>query len=326
MGADICFWQRVVSSLMEFLHKPVMACEVLEGLKLKTGGIYVDCTLGGAGHSAVILREIGEDGRLVALDHDPEALAAAEKRLVPFKARINLVRANFGDLTEILEHLGIGKVDGILFDLGVSSYQLDNPARGFSYQHDAPLDMRMNQEQALTAGTLVNNLPVDELAVIIRTYGEERWALRIAEFIGEARKNNPIETTGRLVEIIKKAIPAGARREGPHPAKRTFQALRIAVNREIEILEDSLRSAVKHLKSGGRICVITFHSLEDRIVKDLFRELASPCTCPRDFPVCICGGKKEVRVITGRPVLPSPAELEDNPRARSAKLRVAERL
>ncbi len=311
---------------MDFWHKPVMLCEVLRGLKLKPGGTYVDCTLGGAGHSAAILREIGKEGRLVGLDRDPEALAAAKERLSPFATGVNLVRADFRDLKEVLEHLEIEEVDGILFDLGVSSYQLDNPDRGFSYQHDAPLDMRMDQEQALTAGTLVNNLPVEELAEIIRKYGEERWASRIAKFIGEERKNSPIETTGRLVEIIKKAIPAGARREGPHPAKRTFQALRIAVNREIEILGPSLRTAVQYLKPGGRICVLTFHSLEDRIVKDIFRELASPCTCPRDFPVCVCGGKKEIRVVTPRPLLPSPEELEDNPRARSAKLRIAEKL
>jgi len=317
---------RTVGWLMEFSHKPVMLYEVLRGLKLKPGGIYVDCTLGGAGHSAAILREIGEGGRLVGLDRDPEALAAAKERLAPFGAGVDLVRADFRDLKKVLERLGIEKVDGILFDLGVSSYQLDNPERGFSYQQDAPLDMRMDQEQALTARELVNNLPVEELAEIIRKYGEERWASRIAKFIGEERKKCPIETTGHLVEIIKKAVPAGARREGPHPAKRTFQALRIAVNQEIENLGPSLRSAIEHLKPGGRICVLTFHSLEDRIVKDLFRELASPCNCPRDFPVCVCGRKKEVRVITPRPLLPSPEELEDNPRARSAKLRIAERI
>ncbi len=311
---------------MKFFHKPVMACEVLKGLNLKPGGIYVDCTLGGAGHSAAILQEIGENGRLVALDRDPEALAAAENRLAPFTGKIDLVRASFANLAGVLKSLGIEEVDGILFDLGVSSYQLDNPARGFSYQHDAPLDMRMDPEQALSAGTLVNSLPVDDLARIIRAYGEERWASRIAKFIGEERKHLPIETTGRLVEIIKKAVPAGARRDGPHPAKRTFQALRIAVNQELEILRASVHSAVQLLKPGGRICVITFHSLEDRIVKDLFRELASPCTCPRDFPVCICGGKKEVRAVTARPLIPSPVELENNPRARSAKLRITEKL
>lgn len=311
---------------MEFVHKPVMLEEVIEGLNLKPDGIYVDCTLGGAGHSAAILSHTGPGGRLVALDQDPEALAAAKDRLAPFRDRVDLVRANFAQLDEILSRLGIKEVDGILFDLGVSSYQLDNPARGFSYQHDAPLDMRMDPEQETDARELVNKLPVEELARIIRDYGEERWASRIAEFIGEERKRHAVETTGQLVEIVKKAIPAGARREGPHPAKRTFQALRIAVNRELEILHDAIRSAVRRLRPGGRICVITFHSLEDRIVKDLFRQMASPCSCPKDFPVCVCGGKKEIKIITARPVVPGPAELDENPRARSARLRIAEKI
>lgn len=311
---------------MEFVHLPVMLHEVLRGLNPRPGGIYVDCTLGGAGHSEAILKQTGPGGRLVALDQDPAALAAANNRLAPFRGRINLVRANFAKLDEVLNRLGVKEVDGILFDLGVSSYQLDNPARGFSYQHDAPLDMRMDPEQVKTAGVLVNNLPVEELAKIIREYGEERWASRIADFIGEERKRRPIETTGGLVEVIKKAVPAGARREGPHPAKRTFQALRIAVNRELEILRDAVRSAIQFLRPGGRICVITFHSLEDRIIKDLFRQLASPCTCPREFPVCVCGAKKELRIVTAKPVVPSVSELEENPRARSAKLRIAEKV
>ncbi len=311
---------------MLFIHKPVMLNEVLEGLNLKSGGIYVDCTLGGAGHGEAVLKGTGPDGRLVALDQDPEALHAAKERLVPFEGRVYLIRENFAKLDEVLRRLGIIEVDGVLFDLGVSSYQLDNPARGFSYQHDAPLDMRMAPDQEMTAEKLVNSLLVEELAKIIRDYGEERWALRIAKFIGEERKHRPVETTGRLVEIIKKAIPAGARREGPHPAKRTFQALRIAVNRELEILNDAVHSAVQALRPGGRICVITFHSLEDRIVKNLFRRLASPCTCPKEFPVCVCGAKKELKVITSKPRVPSAMELKDNPRARSAKLRIAEKL
>ena len=310
---------------MEFIHHPVMPNEVLEGLSLRQGGIYVDCTLGGAGHSEAILNRIGPNGRLVALDQDPAALVTAENRLAPFRGRVELVRANFTSLAEVLNHLGIKEVDGILFDLGVSSYQLDNPARGFSYQHDALLDMRMDPEQETTAGDLVNNLPVEELARIIKDYGEERWASRIAGFIGEERKHHPVETTARLVEIIKKAVPAGARREGPHPAKRTFQALRIAVNKELEILNGAVRSAVRFLRPGGRICVITFHSLEDRIIKDLFRQLASPCSCPRSFPVCVCGEKKEIRIITAKPLIACTAELEKNPRARSAKLRIAEK-
>jgi len=311
---------------MEFAHKPVLLEEVMEGLGLKPDGVYVDCTLGGAGHSEAVLRRTALGGRLVALDQDPEALAAAGGRLASFRGRVDLVRANFANLDEVLSRLGIPEVDGILFDLGVSSYQLDNPARGFSYQHDVPLDMRMDPGRETDARELVNKLPVEELARVIREYGEERWASRIARFIGEARGHRPVETTGQLVEIIKRAIPAGARREGPHPAKRTFQALRMAVNREMEILPEAIRSAVRHLRPGGRICVITFHSLEDRIVKETFRRLASPCSCPKEFPVCVCGGKRELRIITARPVIPGAAELAENPRARSAKLRIAEKV
>jgi len=311
---------------MTFFHRPVMAKEVLDGLKIIPDGIYVDCTLGGGGHSEAVLKELGAGGRLVALDQDSEAIAAAEKRLVPFGDKMLLVRENFVQLPEVLKHLGIRQVDGIIFDLGVSSYQLDNPARGFSYQYDAPLDMRMDQRYDKTAREIVNKLPVAELATIIRKYGEERWASRIAQFIGEARERRTIETTGQLVEIIKKAIPAGARRKGPHPAKRTFQALRIAVNRELEILNDALGAAVQVLRPGGRFCVITFHSLEDRVVKRLLRRMAAPCSCPREVPVCVCGGKKKIKLITSRPVLPSKVELGENPRARSAKLRIAEKL
>jgi 16S rRNA (cytosine1402-N4)-methyltransferase len=303
--------------------------EVLEGLKVKPEGVYVDCTLGGAGHSEAILKKFTgtEPGvHLVALDQDPAALEEAKIRLAPYQERAVLVRANFSALAEVLKQLGIKKIDGVLFDLGTSSYQLDNPARGFSYQHDAALDMRMDPEQVLTARDLVNNLPEQELEKIIKAFGEERWASRIAAFICESRKAQSIETTGQLVGIIKKAIPAGARRQGPHPAKRTFQALRIAVNRELEILESSLQNAVQALKPGGRICVISFHSLEDRIVKDLYRRLASSCTCPREFPVCVCSGRKILKIITPRPLVPSAAEAEGNPRARSAKLRIAEKI
>jgi 16S rRNA (cytosine1402-N4)-methyltransferase len=306
-----------------------MLNEVMEGLKVKPEGIYVDCTLGGAGHSEAILKNLTgtmPSGRLIAMDQDPAAIEAARIRLAPFKERVVLVRANFIKLVEILEQLDLMEIDGALFDLGTSSHQLDEPARGFSYQHDAPLDMRMDPEQAITAKDLVNNLAEDELKKIIKDFGEERWASRIAVFICEDRKTHPIETTGQLVEIIKKAIPAGARRQGPHPAKRTFQALRIAVNKELEILESSVHSAVQALRSGGRICVITFHSLEDRIIKDLYRRLAQSCTCPREFPVCVCGGRKVIKIITSRPVIPSAVELESNPRARSAKLRIAEKI
>jgi len=306
-----------------------MLNEVMEGLKVKPEGIYVDCTLGGAGHSEAILKNLTgtmPSGRLIAMDQDPAAIEAARIRLAPFKERVVLVRANFIKLAEILEQLDLMEIDGALFDLGTSSHQLDEPARGFSYQHDAPLDMRMDPEQAITAKDLVNNLAEDELKKIIKDFGEERWASRIAVFICEDRKTHPIETTGQLVEIIKKAIPAGARRQGPHPAKRTFQALRIAVNKELEILESSVHSAVQALRSGGRICVITFHSLEDRIIKDLYRRLAQSCTCPREFPVCVCGGRRVIKIITSRPVIPSAVELESNPRARSAKLRIAEKI
>jgi len=318
----------VRSVFIEYYHQPVMPDEVLENLKVKPGGVFVDCTLGGAGHSEVILKKLGDEpgGRLVALDQDQAAISAARERLAPFGDRAVLVQANFVKLVEILTGMELQAVDGILFDLGVSSYQLDNPARGFSYQFDAPLDMRMDTGQPVTARELVNNLPVTELARIIKEYGEERWSARIASFIGQERQANPIETTGQLVEIIKKAVPAPARREGPHPARRTFQALRIAVNRELEILEEAVLAAVKVLKPGGRICVITFHSLEDRIIKDLFRRLASPCTCPRDFPVCVCAGVKTLKIVTVKPVTASLTELARNPRARSAKLRVAEKI
>jgi len=311
---------------MDFVHVPVMLAEVITGLNLKRNGIYVDCTLGGAGHSEAILEQIGPRGRLVAFDQDPEAIAFARKKLALYQDRVELVRANFKDLAVVLSRLNINHVDGVLFDLGASSYQFENPARGFSYLNDAPLDMRMDPAQAVTAREIVNKLPVKELARIIRDYGEERWASRIADFIHADRSHRVIETTGQLVEVIKRAIPARARRSGPHPAKRTFQALRIAVNGELEVLAGAVRSAVQVLSSGGRICVISFHSLEDRIIKDLFKELASPCTCPKEFPVCVCGKKKVLKIITPKPLTPGSAELKFNPRSRSARLRIAEKL
>ncbi|NQS76949.1 MAG: 16S rRNA (cytosine(1402)-N(4))-methyltransferase RsmH [Peptococcaceae bacterium] len=311
---------------MKYFHQPVMPAEVLQGLKIKPGGVYVDCTLGGAGHSKAILEEIGPSGLLIALDQDPAAIAEAEKKLAPDQNRVILVRANFATLADVLNNQGIDSVDGILFDLGTSSHQLDNPARGFSYQHDAPLDMRMDPGQQLTAGELVNNLPETELAKIIKDFSEERWAVRIASFICRDRKRQPIKTTAQLVETIKKAIPSGARRRGPHPAKRTFQALRIAVNKELSILEPAVLAAVEFLRPGGRICVITFHSLEDRIIKNLYRRLATSCTCPRELPVCVCGGKRTLKIISSKPVIPTNEELAHNPRARSAKLRIAEKV
>lgn len=314
-----------VTGPQDFYHIPVLLEEALEGLKLRPGCTYVDCTAGGGGHSLEILKRTAPDSLLIALDQDPEAVDVLRLRLAPYAGRCKVVRENFARLGKVLEDLNTGPVDGILMDLGVSSYQLDNPARGFSYMHDAPLDMRMDPDGRITAATLVNNWGERELAGMIRRYGEERWADRIASFIVAGRRAGEIATTGELTEIIKKAIPARARREGPHPAKRTFQALRIAVNKELELLEGALGSAVEVLAPGGRICVITFHSLEDRTVKDVFRKLADPCICPRDFPRCVCGRQARLKLITGKPVVPSNEELKRNPRARSAKLRVAEK-
>jgi len=308
-----------------YRHRPVLLQEVLELIRPREEGVYVDCTLGGAGHSQAILNASAPGGRLIGLDQDADAIRAAAQRLAGFGGRATLVQANFADLPKVLSDLGL-KADGILYDLGVSSYQLDNPGRGFSYQHDAELDMRMNREAGVTAGHLVNNLPAGELAEIIRLYGEEKFASRIASFIVSARERGPITTTGQLVEIIKGAIPARHRREGPHPAKRTFQALRIAVNGELEVLGKALREMADCLRPGGRACVITYHSLEDRMVKEAFREMAVSCTCPRDFPVCVCGSKPLVKLIKPGGITPSAREIEENPRARSARLRVAERL
>ncbi|WP_027366039.1 16S rRNA (cytosine(1402)-N(4))-methyltransferase RsmH [Desulfotruncus alcoholivorax] len=311
---------------MSFNHLPVMLEEVLAGLNPGNEGVYVDCTVGGGGHSRALLERTGPGVKLVGLDQDPEALAAASEKLTPFQGRYTLVRSNFKDLVRVLADLGLEAVNGILFDLGVSSYQLDNPARGFSYMREAPLDMRMDAEGNVTARDLVNTLPERELAGIIKRFGEERWASRIAAFIVKARKSREIETTAELVEIIKKAVPAAARREGPHPAKRTFQALRIAVNNELEILPQVIKDAAGVLAPGGRLCVITFHSLEDRITKDTLKKLAHPCKCPPSFPVCTCGQKPVIKLVNSRPVTPTEQELAENPRSRSAKLRVAEKI
>jgi 16S rRNA (cytosine1402-N4)-methyltransferase len=309
-----------------FAHTPVMLREVLEGLRPVSEGVYVDCTLGGGGHSAGILEKSAPGGRVIGLDQDEDAIAAAARLLAAYGDRVTLVKENFSRLDAALDNLGVEMVNGVLFDLGVSSYQLDNPARGFSYMHDAPLDMRMDRDAPVSAREIVNNLPDKELIRIIREYGEEKFAARIAALITLERKKLPIENTARLADIIKMAIPARARREGPHPAKRTFQAIRIAVNNELGIIRDALITAVKRLIPGGRLCVITFHSLEDRIVKDTFRGLARPCICPRDFPVCNCGRVPEIKDIAHRGLTPGPDELEQNPRARSARLRIIEKM
>lgn len=310
---------------MKFHHVPVLLDEVISYLNLQQGGVYVDSTLGGGGHTLEIVKRIQPGGRVIGIDQDPNALAAARKRLEEYAENITFVHSNYYRIKEIVPELNLSSVDGVLFDLGVSSHQLDEGERGFSYMQDAPLDMRMNPEDPVTAEKLVNDLPEDELTKIIKEYGEERWAVRIARFVTEHRRIKPIHTTGELVEIIKKAIPAGARREGPHPAKRTFQALRIAVNDELNRFARTLRDCVDILKPGGRVCVISFHSLEDRITKDVFREMARECICPPNMPVCTCGKEKLLKIITGKPITAGKQELETNPRARSAKLRVAEK-
>ncbi|MEL7565369.1 MAG: 16S rRNA (cytosine(1402)-N(4))-methyltransferase RsmH [Dehalobacterium sp.] len=312
---------------MEFYHVPVLLEECMNMLNLKSTGLFVDCTMGGAGHSKEILKRSSPEGKLIAIDQDEAALAAGHDRLKEYGHRVTIVHDNFANIKNILNKLQITSVDGFLFDVGVSSYQLDNPERGFSYMEDAPLDMRMdNERQTLTAADLVNTASPEEISRIIFEYGEERWAKRIAEFIKDYRLTKKIETTGDLVQIIKKAIPAGARKDGPHPAKRTFQALRIAINNELEVLESVVADAATFLKPQGRICIITFHSLEDRIIKNQFQKLTGRCTCPADFPVCRCEHKKLLKIITRKPIVPSKREIEKNPRARSAKLRVAERV
>ena len=308
---------------MEFSHTPVLLQEVMDLLGCSPGNVVVDCTVGGGGHAYEILKRILPGGYLIGFDRDPNALNAAEKRLEEFANHFTLVHSNYINMERILEDLGIKEVDGLLMDLGASSHQLDEKERGFSYMQDASLDMRMDPTQAFSAYNVVNEYSQNELRRIIRNYGEERWADRIAGFIVD---NRPVETTGQLVDIIKRAIPAGARRSGPHPAKRTFQAIRIEVNQELSQLGESIEKAVKMLRPGGRLCIITFHSLEDRIVKRAFRDLSNPCICPTGAPICTCGRKPEVKIITGRPVTPSAAELSINPRSRSAKARACERI
>lgn len=311
---------------MDFVHIPVLLDECLKGLNIKENGTYIDGTVGGAGHSKEIAKLIGPKGVLIGIDQDINAINAARDRLKDYADSIKLVNDNFKNMKAIVQGMGIDGVDGILLDLGVSSHQLDEEERGFSYMKDAALDMRMDRRNPLTAEILVNDWPEQEILKIIRDYGEERWAKRIAEFIAKERQRERITNTLQLVDIIKNAIPAPARREGPHPAKRTFQALRIAVNDELGVIEETIRDGVSILKPNGRICIITFHSLEDRIVKTVFNKLERPCTCPPKFPTCVCGQVPLIKIITRKPVTAGDKELDINPRSRSAKLRVAERL
>ena len=310
---------------MEFKHKSVLLDESIEALKIRPDGIYVDGTLGGGGHSYEICRRLSDRGKLIGIDQDAAAIEAAGERLGEFKDKTIIIRANYCDMKKELDNRNITSVDGIILDLGVSSYQLDTADRGFTYREDAPLDMRMDQRQTMTAKDIVNEYSEDELYRVIHDYGEERFARNIARHIVTARQNKIIETTGELIDVIKAAIPMKARVTGGHPAKRTFQAIRIELNRELEVLEDSLAEMIDLLNDGGRICVITFHSLEDRVVKNIFRQQESPCICPKNFPVCVCGRKSKGIVITRKPILPREGELEENKRSKSAKLRVFER-
>lgn len=311
---------------MEFRHRPVMLEQCVKGLDIRPDGIYVDGTLGGGGHSGAICRNLDERGALIGIDRDRDALNVSSERLKEYKCQKYFVQSNYSDIKQVLNELKIEKVDGALLDLGVSSFQLDNPQRGFSYMNDAPLDMRMSQDDDFTAYDIVNDYDRNELIRVIGRYGEERWASRIADFIVKVRSDKPIESTYELVDVIKQAIPASARRTGPHPAKRTFQAIRIEVNDELSQLERAVEEFCDILAPGGRLCIITFHSLEDRIVKEIFSRRANPCTCPREFPICVCGKKADIKKITGKPFVPDAEETEENPRARSAKLRIAEKI
>lgn len=310
---------------MEFKHYSVMLSETVDALNVKDGGIYADGTLGGGGHSHEILSR-ADNIRLIGIDQDTDALLAAKQRLSVFGDKVTYVNNNFKNVANVLDELEISEIDGMVLDLGVSSYQLDNEERGFSYMKSAPLDMRMNQNNEFSAYDVVNGYTEDQLTDIFYRYGEENWSRRVAKFIVEKRKQAPIETTGELSEIIKAAIPKNARKDEIHPEKRIFQAIRIEVNGELEILKGAVCDIIKRLKKGGRLAVITFHSLEDRIIKQVFSELAKGCTCPSDFPVCVCGKTPEIKVITRKPILPTKEELCENSRSKSAKLRVAEKL
>ncbi len=312
---------------MEFKHKSVLLEETIEYLKIHPDGIYVDGTLGGGGHAYEVCRRLSEKGRFIGIDQDADAIKAAAGRLSEFEDRVQIIRSNYCEMQEALAERGIAKVDGIVLDLGVSSYQLDDPARGFTYRvMDAPLDMRMDTRQNFTAKELINTYSEQELYRVIRNYGEDKFAKNIAKHIVMARKEKEIETTGELTEIVKAAIPAKVRMSGGHPAKRTFQAIRIELNRELEVLQDSLEDMIHLLNPGGRLCIITFHSLEDRVVKNIYKKSENPCTCPSDFPVCVCGKKPLGKAVTRKPVTPSEEEMEHNPRSKSAKLRVFERI
>lgn len=311
---------------MEFKHKSVLLNETIESLNVKPDGIYVDGTLGGGGHSYEICKRLGKKGRLIGIDQDADAIEAASSRLEEFKDKISLVHSNYNNIKSVVNDIGINKVDGIVLDLGVSSYQLDNPERGFTYREDVPLDMRMDRESSMTARDIVNDYSEMELFRVIKDYGEEQFAKNIAKHIVKARSEKPIETTGELNEIIKAAIPAKMREHGGHPSKKTYQAIRIELNHELTVLENSLDTMIELLNPKGRLSIITFHSLEDRIVKNIFRKNMNPCTCPPDFPVCVCGKKPTGRIITRKPIVPSEEEIAENKRAKSSKLRVFERI
>ncbi len=310
---------------MEFKHVSVLLQETVDGLNVKPDGIYVDGTLGGGGHSYEVCTRLGAKGSIIGIDQDEAAIEAASIRLKDFGEKVTIVRSNYCDMKSRLHELGIDKVDGIMLDLGVSSYQLDTADRGFSYREDAPLDMRMDQRSEMTARDIVNDYSEMDLYRVIRDYGEDKFAKNIARHIVRERAKRPIETTGELTEVIRHAIPMKFQKKTGHPAKRTFQAIRIELNRELDVLRDSLDDMIDMLNPGGRLCIITFHSLEDRIVKSAFKKNENPCTCPSDFPVCVCGKVSKGRVITKKPILPSEEEMEVNSRSKSAKLRIFER-
>lgn len=314
-----------MAAKMEFNHKSVLLDEVIEGLNIRENGIYVDGTLGGGGHAWHVCSRLGREGRFIGIDQDADAITAAAERLKEFSGRTDIIRSNYCNMVSVLDGLGIDKVDGIMLDLGVSSYQLDTKERGFSYRMEAPLDMRMDVRQELTAGEVVNTYSETQLFHVIRRYGEDNFAKNIAKHICKERQKKEIETTKELAEIVRQAIPMKIQKMGGHPAKRTFQAIRIEVNNELGVLEQSLNEMIGRLKENGRICIITFHSLEDRIVKNIFRDNENPCTCPPDFPVCVCGKKSRGHMVTKKPILPSLEEQESNPRAKSAKLRIFQR-